>query len=134
MGRGYRSNRLGEEIRKVISEMLISELKDPRLSEALLSISSVDVTRDGSYATCYVTVLVPKGTGYDITEEEREIHEHVLEGLYSAKGLIKKEIGSRIKMRHIPELIFKIDGSMDYGRHISKMLKDLDIGNEEDEK
>ena len=57
MGKGYRQNRLGEEIRKLISEMLLRELKDPRLTEHMISITAVSVTRDGSYATCYITVL-----------------------------------------------------------------------------
>ena len=56
MGKGYRQGRLGEEIRRIISEMLLRELKDPRLSENMVSVSDVEVTADGSYATCYVTV------------------------------------------------------------------------------
>ena len=50
MGKGYRRGRLGEEIRKIISELLLKELKDPRLS-AMISVTAVEVTSDGSYAT-----------------------------------------------------------------------------------
>ena len=57
MGKGYRTGRLGEEIRKIVSEMLISGIKDPRLTGNMVSLSGVDVTNDGSYATCYVSVL-----------------------------------------------------------------------------
>ena len=121
MGKGYRQGRLGEEIRKVISEMLLREIKDPRLSSGMISISDVDVTSDGSYATCYVTVLT---AGKD-EEAKREEEEQVIEGLKSAKGLIKKEIGRQIKLRHIPELLFKIDTSMEYGRHISEVINKL---------
>ena len=56
MGKGYRQGRLGEEIRKIISSMLLRELKDPRLS-AMISITAVEVTSDGSYATVYLSVL-----------------------------------------------------------------------------
>ena len=56
MGKGYRAGRLGEEIRKIVSSMLISQIKDPRLS-SMISISGVDVTKDGSYATIYVSTL-----------------------------------------------------------------------------
>lgn len=127
MGKGYRQGRLGEEIRKVISEMLLREIKDPRLSSGMISISDVDVTSDGSYATCFVTVLT---VGKD-EEAKREEEEQVLEGLKSAKGLIKKEIGRQIKLRHIPELIFKLDTSMEYGRHISEVINKLGIDHEE---
>lgn len=120
MGKGYRQGRLGEEIRKVISEMLLREIKDPRLSKGLISLSDVEVTSDGSYATCYVTYISTK-KGEDAANEEEEI----LEGLRSAKGLFKKEIGRQIKMRHIPELIFKMDHSMDYGRHIDSVIAKL---------
>jgi len=120
MGKGYRQGRLGEEIRKLISEMLLREIKDPRLS-GMISISDVDVTSDGSYATCYVTVL-----SFTKDEEEKKKEEDsVLEGLNSAKGLMRKEIGHNIKLRHVPELIFKIDRSMDYGRHIDEVIHKL---------
>ncbi len=129
MGRGYRSGRLGEEIRRIISEMLISGIKDPRLMSAMVSVSGVEVTNDGSYATCYITVLTTK----DQSDEsgENSVEEDVLAGMNSAKGLFKKEIGRKVKLRHVPELIFKIDNSMEYGRHISKVIKELDIKDEE---
>lgn len=128
MGKGYRQGRLGGEIKKIISEMLVSGIKDPRLS-SMLSISNVDVTRDGSYARCYVTIL-------DITGDQNERNqkeEEVLAGLYSAKGLIKREIGRQIKMHHIPELVFEIDNSMEYGRHITEIIDSLGIENYQSE-
>jgi len=125
MGKGYRQGRLGEEIRKLISEMLLRELKDPRL-DGMISISGVDVTRDNSYATCYVTVL---DTGGELSKEERELD--VLEGFESSKGLIRREIGKNMKLRRIPELIFKIDHSMDYGRHIDEVISTLEYHNDD---
>lgn len=126
MGKGFRKGRLGEEIRRIISEMLLREIKDPRLSSGLISVSAVDVTADGSYATCYLTVL---SQGQDQEKEEQEAQ--ILEGMYSAKGLIKKEIGKQIRLRHVPELLFKIDHSMEYGRHISQVIETLGIDHEE---
>ena len=108
MGKGYRQGRLGEEIRRIISQMLLSGIKDPRLS-GMISISAVDVTSDGSYATCYVSIL-GSGENGNPTDEEKE---QVLAGFRSVKGLIKREIGHQIKLRHIPELIFKIDKSIE---------------------
>ncbi len=128
MGKGYRQGRLGEEIRRIISDMLLRELKDPRLSENMVSLSGVDVTADGSYATCYVTVLA---MGKD-EEAKKQAEADVLAGLQSAKGIMKKEIGRQIKLRHMPELIFKIDNSMEYGRHISEVIKELGIEKDEE--
>lgn len=124
MGKGYRQGRLGEEIKKIIGELLLREIKDPRLS-GLVSISAVEVTPDGSYATVYVTTLT-------ITKDEEKAEkekEDVLAALRSAKGLIKREIGRSIKLRHIPELIFKMDTSLEYGRHMSKIISGLGIEN-----
>ena len=123
MGKGYRQGRLGEEIRRIISELLISGIKDPRVAEHMISISGVSVTSDGSYATCYVSVL-----NFSKDEEEKRSEENdILAGLNSAKGVMKKEISRQVKVRHIPELIFKIDRSMDYGRHIEEILDTIDF-------
>ena len=124
MGKGYRQGRLGEEIRRIISEMLIHGVKDPRLS-GMISLTGVEVTSDGSYATCFVSIL-----GLNQNQEERQKEaEDVLAGLNSAKGLFKREIGHQIKLRHVPELIFKIDESLEYGRHISEIIDTLGIEN-----
>ena len=120
MGKGYRQGRLGEEIRKIISDMRLRELKDPRLS-GMISISDVEVTRDNSYATCYVTVLDLSGD-----EEARQKREQdVLDGLNSAKGIMRKKIGRLMKLRRIPELQFRLDKSMDYGRRIDEVIRSL---------
>ena len=130
MGKGYRTGRLGEEIKRIISSMLISGIKDPRLQDRMISVSAVEVTRDGSYATCYITVLrSPSESGEERAEKEKEI----LEGLNSARGLLRHEVSRSIKLRHTPELIFKIDNSMEYGRHISDIIEGLDIKGEDDD-
>jgi len=126
MRKDYRQGRLGEEIRKVISELLLREIKDPRIS-GMVSISGVEVTADGSYATVFVSIF---GVSDDNAKEEQE---NVLAALRSAKGLIKKEIGRQVKLRHIPELIFKPDNSLEYGRHITKIINSLDIKHDESE-
>lgn len=126
MGKGYRQGRLGEEIKKIISDLLLHGLKDPRLS-GLITVSEVKVTSDGSLATCYITVLTATKDEDERLKEETD----VIEGLQSAKGLIKKNIGNEIRLRHVPDLIFKIDRSMDYGRHISEVLNKLEINHEE---
>ncbi|MGI6731364.1 MAG: 30S ribosome-binding factor RbfA [Anaerovoracaceae bacterium] len=130
MAKGYRQGRLGEEIRKIVSNLLLRELKDPRLS-GLLSVSGVNVTEDGSYATVYITSLE---TASEDTSEEKK--EDIIAAFNSAKGMIRKEIGKKVKLRHVPELIFKMDTSLEYGRHISKIIDELaaeKTENDEDE-
>lgn len=128
MGKGYRTGRLGEEIRRVVSDLLLREIKDPRLA-GIVSISAVDVTADYSYATLFISVL--GGTSAEETDEERK--KEVLEAFRSAKGLIRREIGRQIKLRHVPEVLFKIDTSLEYGRHISRVIAELHVeGKEED--
>ena len=132
MGKGYRAGRLGEEIRKIVGSMLLTQVKDPRLS-SMISISAVDVTSDGSYATCYVSTL-----DFSKTPEEKEANEkEILAGLKSASGLFRKEVGRQIRMRRVPELIFKMDHSMEYGKHIDDILNTMDFDSyqkdEEDE-
>lgn len=121
--KGYRTGRLGEEIKKIVSGMLISEIKDPRLSEKIISITDVDVSRDGSYATCYVSVMA--------AGDQKDSENEVLEGLKSATGIFRKEIGKQVKLRRVPELSFKLDNSLEYGRHIEEVIKGLDIKPEE---
>ncbi len=127
MGKGYRQGRLGEEIKKLISDMLFRELKDPRLADRMISVTGVDVTRDGSYATCYVTILDLAGDPEVAAEQEAE----VMEGLKRATGRIRKEIGANIRLRRVPELIFKIDKSMEYGNHIDQVIRELGIDKDE---
>ena len=128
MGKGHRQGRLGDEIRRIISELLLRGLKDPRLS-AMISVTAVEVTSDGSYATVYLSVLGP-----DPDEEKAQLQqEETLEAMKSAKGFIRKEIGRQVKLRHVPDLIFRIDKSMEYGRHISKIIDGLDIRHDEED-
>ncbi|MBE6020756.1 MAG: 30S ribosome-binding factor RbfA [Firmicutes bacterium] len=114
MQKNYRSGRLGEEIRKIISTMMMrGDLKDPDISP-ITSVTAVDVTSDGSYATVYLSIMG--------TEEEKKA---TLAALKRAAGFIRNNIGKAVKIRHVPELTFKIDTTLEYGMHISKLIDDL---------
>ena len=123
MGKGYRPQRLGEEIRKIVSEMLVrGELKDPGF-QGIIGVNSVEVTSDGSYATLYVTAL-----GYSLGQEcSQEDKEKVLHAFQKSKGFIRSEIGKKVKLRHIPDLIFQFDSSIQYGMKMDKILDELNI-------
>ena len=123
MAKGYRAGRLAEEIRKITGNMLLFELKDPRLKGKMVSVSGVDVSDDGSYATVYLPVL-GKSISEDADEKEKD---DILKAMKSASGVIRREIGKNVKLRHVPELSFKIDNSIEYGRHMSKIIDSLGI-------
>ena len=129
MGKGYRTKRLGEEIKRIISQLLLTEIKDPRLAGKFISITDVEVTSDGSYATCYVTVMscTQGDKNIDIDDEQKSKDEktEVIDGLKRAAGLMRTEISKNLSIRHVPELIFKIDSSMEYGNHIEKVIREL---------
>lgn len=116
----YRTGRLGEEIKKSISTFLVSEAGDRRLTSRLISISGVDVTRDGSYATCYVSPLLLDG------EDKTAIYKEVLDALNHAKGVLRTKVAHDVNIRHTPELIFKIDESAEYGRRIESIIRELE--------
>ncbi len=109
-----RNNRLSGEMKKAISEIIRTDVKDPRISE-LMSITDVHVTEDLKFAKIYVS---------DYNDVEKTII-----ALQSAKGFIRKEIGKKIKMRIIPELIFIKDDSIEKGLYMSSLI-DKVIGEE----
>lgn len=115
----HRKGRLSEEIKKSISNFLINGAKDPRLTSRIISISGVDVTNDGSYATIYISPLC-------MADEDKEaVNADVLEGFNKAKGALRSQVSRDIKLRHTPELIFKLDSSMDYGRKIDSIIDEI---------
>jgi ribosome-binding factor A len=127
MAKNFRKERIGEEIKKIISEMLIKgELKDPRLS-GMVSITAVDVTRDGSYAKVFLTVF---GSADD-ADAKAEREAEVLEGMEHAKGIIRKTISRELKLRHTPELRFRIDESFERGMEMDALLESLVKNDEE---
>lgn len=115
----YRQVRIAEEIKKSVSSLLVSGIKDPRLSGQIISISGVDVSPDGRYANIYVSPLLT-----DDNDKESKYSE-ILEALKSSKGLIRKQISLDVKLRYTPEINFEIDRTLDYGRHIDELLESI---------
>ncbi|MBQ8807901.1 MAG: 30S ribosome-binding factor RbfA [Clostridia bacterium] len=110
-----RTDRIGEEVKKELSN-IIRELKDPRIP-MMTSVVSVNVTNDLRYAKAYISVM-----GND---EEKK---NAIKGLVAAAGFIRREIGSRIKLRCVPEFSFELDNTIEYGAHINKLLHDISEG------
>ena len=106
-----RTDIIAEEIKKVISDMIQNELKDPRV-KGLISVTKTLITKDLKYCKIYISVL-----GADKNE--------VLEGIKSGAGYMRKELGNRIEIRILPELNFILDDSLEYGAHIDQVIKDI---------
>jgi ribosome-binding factor A len=90
MGKGHRTGRLGEEIKKIISELLVRGLKDPRLS-AMISVTAVEVTNDGSYATVFLSVL---GLNPDEEKAEKQRAKNAEKASAKKAKAVKSGVGS----------------------------------------
>lgn len=110
-----RLNRIDEELRKEISNIISFELKNPDAT-GLISVTKVKVTPDLKYAKVYVSILNSKNK------------QKTLEVLKKSAGFIRSKIAKNINLRTTPELIFEEDDSMEYGMKIDSILKDLNKG------
>lgn len=111
---GYKINRVTSDIRLCLSELL-REVKDPRVSK-MLSIVKLDVSGDMSYATVYVSAI----------EGNEKTAESVKALNKSAAGYLRRELGSRLKLRKVPELRFIADNSIENSAHISRIIESFD--------
>jgi ribosome-binding factor A len=111
-----RVGRVGEQIKKELSQIIQSDLKDPRIG--FITVTGVEVTNDLSQAKIFLSVL-----GTDDQKAE------TLKALGRGSGFIRSELGKRIRLRKIPDLIFRFDASIDYGSHIEKLLGQLNSEN-----
>lgn len=109
--------RITEDVHRELTAVF-RELKDPRV-QGLISIVRVDVTNDLSYCTVYISAM-----------EGLEQAKTAVEGLKSAGGYIRRELGLRLKLRHVPQLLFHATDSIEYGANISRLLSDWKDGEE----
>ncbi len=115
---GYKINRVTSDIKIALSELL-REVKDPRVSK-LLSIVKLDVSGDMSYATVYVSAI----------EGNEKTQESVKALNKSASGYLRRELGSRMKLRKVPELRFVVDNSIENSAHIQRIIDSFEKGDE----
>ena len=112
-----RSEKVAEAIHEMVSELLVKGLKDPRIG--FVTITGVKLTDDLHLATVYFSVIG--------SDEEKKATE---QGLNSARGYIRKELGKNLRMRYIPDIVFRYDVSVEYGSRIESLLRE--IGTKED--
>ncbi|KXH80023.1 30S ribosome-binding factor RbfA [Sporosarcina sp. HYO08] len=107
-----RANRVAEQMKKELGEIIGTKIKDPRIG--FVTITDVEVTGDLQQAIVFISVL---GSDYE--------KENTLKGLTKAKGFIRSEIGQRIRLRKTPEIEFEFDHSVAYGNRIESLLRQV---------
>ena len=107
-----RHERLEQDVKIALSDIIMNEVKEPEVS-GLISVTGVHITPDQKYATVYVSIYGKKNK------------EKVLDALKKAKGFIKNSLAKKVKMRNIPDLIFKLDNSMEYGEYMDKVIDEV---------
>ena len=105
-----RISRINDEIQREMAALLRT-VKDPRVQNAMVSVTHVDTTSDLRYAKIYISVL------------EEDKREPMMKALKSAAGFIRRELGKRMLIRYSPEMSFVSDGNIAYGVHIAEVLR-----------
>ncbi|MDD5177020.1 MAG: 30S ribosome-binding factor RbfA [Sterolibacterium sp.] len=104
-----RASRVAEQIRRELAELIQLELKDPRVS--LVTLTDVEISPDYTHAKIFYTSLA-----------EPEHLADIAEGLVRASGFLRRELGKRISIHHLPELHFVYDTSVERGTHLSQLI------------
>ena len=115
-----RLNRINEELKKELSQIINYELKNPNIT-GMLSVTKVKITPDFKYAKVYISILNSKNI------------EKTMLGLKESSSFIRSKIAKTVNLRITPELTFEIDDSLEYGARIDSILKDLNLDKKEDE-
>ena len=105
-----RLERLNEQVKREISEILRNEVRDPRVG--LVTVTEARVAPDLSFARIYVRPL---------GGEEKEL----FDGLTNATPYIRRELGKRLSVRHVPEIRFEPDRALEHALHIEKLLSEV---------
>lgn len=108
-----KNTRINMEVQRELSEIIRTEIKDPRIAP-MTTVVSVEVTTDLKICKAYISVL-----------GDEEAQKNTLTGLKSAEGYIRKKLASTINLRNTPEIIFVIDQSIEYGVKMSKLINDV---------
>ena len=114
----YRRGRINDEVQKVLAE-IVRDVKDPRVSNAFISITGADVTPDLKYAKIYYSAL-------------RGDKKEVKAGLRSSAGYMRRMLAQSMNLRATPELTFVEDESIQHGAHIASLLNSITITKPED--
>ena len=115
MAQGRRVERVAALIRREVSELLVTGIKDERVSLGMVSITNVDVAGDLQHCKIFVSVY-----------GSAEVQQQALEGLRSASNYVKGELGRRLNMRRTPEVLFQLDRGIEKGTSVLGLLNQLE--------
>ncbi|HLJ34913.1 MAG TPA: 30S ribosome-binding factor RbfA [Ktedonobacteraceae bacterium] len=113
MPNAYRQEKLGELIATELSDLLRTRVKDPRVG--FDSITRVEMSGDLRYAKVFVSVMGDN-------DEQKE----TMKGLKNATGFLRHELASRLTLRFMPELVFKLDHSIEEGSRILELINKVE--------
>ena len=113
-----RQQRVAERIRSELSDLLLRETKDERLS--MVTVTDVTIDREFEYAHIYVAAM-----------GDQDRRSEVMHALEHAKGFLRSQLGGRIQLRRTPDLRFHWDASLEHGERISELLDKLALEEEE---
>ena len=114
-----RINRINEEIQKELSSLLRT-VKDPRVQDTMISITRVETTPDLRYTKVYVSFL----------QEDKAAG--AMKGLQSAAGFLRRQLGTNLKLRYAPEIVWALDDSITYGAHMLNLINSLGVKHDEE--
>jgi ribosome-binding factor A len=109
-----RQERMGVEIKRILSSIIQEDIKDPRIDFSAVSVTRVDVAQDISHARVYISIL---------GNEEKQAE--TMQALQKARGFIRSELAQGIQIRHAPDLEFRLDKSIEHGIRIATLLDEL---------
>ncbi len=115
MATSRRVARVSASIKREISQMLMSDIKDDRVGAGMVSVTAVDVSGDLQHAKVFVSI-------YGTEEAKAE----TMAGLTAATPYVRGELGRRIRLRRTPEIIFKEDVSIEQGTEVLNLLSRLE--------
>ena len=114
MAQGRRVARVAALIRREASQLLMNEVRDERIHQAMVSITDVEVSGDLQHCKIYISVL---GTEADRSD--------VFAGLQAASGFLRGELGRRLQMRRAPDVVFQLDRGLERGTSVLNLLGQL---------
>ncbi len=114
MATSRRVEKVSSLIKREISQMLISDIKDDRVGAGMVSITHVNVSKDLQHAKIFVSI-------YGSEEAKSE----TMEGLEACKGFVRRELGHRISLRHTPEIRFIQDTSLEQGDRLINFINNI---------
>lgn len=106
-----RSERVSDQMKQEIADILMRKIKDPRIG--FVTVTDVDVSDDLKNAKVFVSI-------YGDNKEE------TLKGLKSAAPFVRVELGRRMRLRVVPEILFRFDGTVEQGAHIMELLREIE--------